>query len=101
MFSTAFNGAYYTKGATNGELRGVGGFINSNGNSRNAYYYTNSLCLYGMNEIVDTAQFNNYPFLTGARDIDYSKITFIGSDNDSGDIFAQVVPTEYINMLSQ
>ena len=99
LFSTAFNGAYYTKGATNGELRGVSGIINSTMSQKNAYYYANSLCLYGMNETVDTAEFNNYPFLTGAREIDYSKITFIGSDNDSGDIFAQVIPTEYINML--
>ena len=99
LFSNVFNGAYYTKGATNGELRGVSGFINSNLSQRNAYYYPNSLCLYGMNETVETAEFNNYPFLTGVREIDYSKLTFIGSDNDSGDFYAQVIPTEYINML--
>ena len=99
QFSNVFNGGYYTKGASNGELRAVSGFINSNSSQKPANYYTNSLCLYGLNETVDTAEYDNYPFLTGVREVDYSKLTFIGSDNDSGDIFAQVVPTEYINML--
>lgn len=100
-FSNMLNAPFYNLGATNGEIMGTLGLFSKDNNYKHNYFQ-NSLRLYGLNENVNVESFNDYPFLTGIREIDDSKITFIGTEQLSvaeGSKYAVTIPTYNINAL--
>ena len=100
-FSGFFNLPFYGKGAQGGGNFVASGFSNLNNTNTNSLeVFTNNLCLYGLNEEYDNvSQYNNYPFLTEVRNIDDSKITFIGTDTITGDKYAQIISADYLNLF--
>jgi hypothetical protein len=98
-FSAFFNLPFYGVGAQGGGNFVASGFNRVINTSNGLEMFTNNLCLYGVNEeYEDASQFNNYPFLKDVRTVDDSKITFIGSDTTTGDMYANICPTDYLNL---
>lgn len=97
-FSMVFN-VSHTKGATNGMINYRSPFFGTQNSGNIVRRIDGSLRLYGLKDIVSNVEsLKEYPFLDNLGNVDTSQITFIGDDNNTGDLYAAVIPTKHINL---